>query len=1234
MKREQARTPLTLFYSYAQQDELLRAELEKHLRQLSREGLISTWWDRMILPGENRAQEIDAHLETASVVLLLVSPDFLASDYCYEIEMQRALERHKRGEARVIPIILRPCDWKHAPFAFLECLPLDGKAITLWNNQDEAFLNVVQGLRRVIERARPSAQHLTATQRENRARLIKRVRTTWIEGFLEHSLHQATWLTVGLQEQPDALDNPWEMLVQEFNREPRPLPAGTSIVQVYDQADGRLLILGEPGAGKTTSLLQLTRTLLERADNDILQPLPVVFVLSSWARKRQALATWIVDELKVRYHIPPAIAQRLLDEQQIIPVLDGLDEVAANVRVACVQAINAYIQQYLDQKNIPIVVACRRAEYMNLSTRVTLQKAVSILPLSKEQVESYLQKGGERVDALRQALRTDPNLAEMARTPLLLSVFVLAYIDAQSGDLPLALSREETLQILFATYIRRMFSRRGVLRTAGVKQAIEQLTFLAKQMRHYEQTVFSVETLQPDGLTKRQKLFFRLSTPLRVGLTFYLVVGLISGLAWGLVEVQRGLPLDWFFSSLVQGGGVPAIIIMIPAMIVSWLFLLRQDGGNAVPIFTYSTRIGGRTVYMPAPYHSAMAHAPQRRMLDIQPREIMTWDWSWKNVLFGLGWAMVIGPFNILLVAPPFGIIFLLALACMLMFFYGGVALWLSYVFNSRGAGDSERRREVRFVLFWMFAAALFIRLITWLPGVTSALNYGISSGVSWTAVAGPLVSVLTAPPFVVALTLFLFLGCVFTFFYGEVTAWFATVTNRSIRVGERRRKACFVLFWVLATILFIRWITWLLGVEVGTIFGLPIGMIIMVFKVISSGQELQRVRFRPNEGIKRSGRNGLLLGLILTASFCLPLMLALWFSFRTPESMAMALELGLTIGLSLGLYFGLNAFFQHYTLRFWFWLFDYLPWNIVVFLDEMAERLFLRRVGGSYMFIHRFLLDYFAALAPAQQEQLAGSATARTPLRRAGVRNTRLAQLATKRRIVALLAMVCLLVFSVLFVNLVHVATLPSDNLHAGETALVQSITTYNQSLVYPTNFPGHGTISVDSSLHAHDINLPTYAGAACQPQKKGYLVAQTGLNTSSFCGYDESMSDIAISVSMNILTGDCGGVALRTNLTGDTGYLFYLCKNNTYGLLQKFDRAPSKDLIPSTSLPTALLQINKLALVARGNTLTLFLNGYQLNAVQDSRYTNGSFGLAIFDRQKATSVFYQGIRVWKIIS
>ena len=143
--------PIEVFFSYAHKDEDLRDELAKHLTLLQRQKVIKAWHDRNISAGTEWKDQIDVHLESAHIILLLISSDFLASDYCYDIEMKRAMDRHQANEARVIPIILRPCDWTSAPFGKLQALPKDAKPVTTWANRDEAFLNIAQGIRKVVE---------------------------------------------------------------------------------------------------------------------------------------------------------------------------------------------------------------------------------------------------------------------------------------------------------------------------------------------------------------------------------------------------------------------------------------------------------------------------------------------------------------------------------------------------------------------------------------------------------------------------------------------------------------------------------------------------------------------------------------------------------------------------------------------------------------------------------------------------------------------------------------------------------------------------------------------------------------------------------------------------------------------------------------------------------------------------------------------------------------------------
>ncbi len=148
--------PVEVFVSYAHEDERLWNKLRVHLEPLQRHGLISIWHDRKINAGVQWQCEINNHLNTAQIILLLVSPDFMASNYCYSIEMKRAMERHEKGEVRVVPIILRPVHgWKDGPLGKLEALPTDAYPVTQrtkWHSQDEAFSNVAEGIHRIIER--------------------------------------------------------------------------------------------------------------------------------------------------------------------------------------------------------------------------------------------------------------------------------------------------------------------------------------------------------------------------------------------------------------------------------------------------------------------------------------------------------------------------------------------------------------------------------------------------------------------------------------------------------------------------------------------------------------------------------------------------------------------------------------------------------------------------------------------------------------------------------------------------------------------------------------------------------------------------------------------------------------------------------------------------------------------------------------------------------------------------
>ena len=165
-----------VFISYSYADEALRDELEKHLAGLLRQGVMTTWHDRRMAPGEELHGRIDDHLNTVDIVLLLVSADFLASDYCHDVEMSRAMERHERGEARVIPVILRPCDWHGAPFGSLMAMPPDGKPVVKNATQDCCSASSIDHLKskRINTFPRRSASNLHAEQQSDRLKHMAR----------------------------------------------------------------------------------------------------------------------------------------------------------------------------------------------------------------------------------------------------------------------------------------------------------------------------------------------------------------------------------------------------------------------------------------------------------------------------------------------------------------------------------------------------------------------------------------------------------------------------------------------------------------------------------------------------------------------------------------------------------------------------------------------------------------------------------------------------------------------------------------------------------------------------------------------------------------------------------------------------------------------------------------------------------------------------------------------------
>jgi len=342
------------------------------------------------------------------------------------------------------------------------------------------------------------APPLDAREKRNRQRMLQKVRDFWIKGVLENSLHGAALIELGLEYKPEAVQHPWDMVIQQPDQSTQSIPPGTKIIDVFDELGGELLILGAPGSGKTTMLLELARDLIARAEQDETYPMPVVFNLSSWATRRLPLDNWLVEELNQRYDVPRKIGKAWVDADHVLPLLDGLDEVKHEQRGACVEAINQFRQTH---GLVHVAVCSRTADYEALTTRLKLQGAMLIHPLTAEQIDAYLASFGEQLRVLRVALTEDKALRELAEAPLMLSIMVLAYQAAPANELVKSGSIEQQRKWLFVAYLERMFARRGVAVRYTQEQTVCWLSWLAGTMQRHNQSVLYLEWMQPNWLT-------------------------------------------------------------------------------------------------------------------------------------------------------------------------------------------------------------------------------------------------------------------------------------------------------------------------------------------------------------------------------------------------------------------------------------------------------------------------------------------------------------------------------------------------------------------------------------------------------------------------------------------------------------------------------------------------------------------------------------------------------------
>lgn len=356
---------------------------------------------------------------------------------------------------------------------------------------------------------------------------------------LKQSLHNQVLIQLGMEAQPEHVKRPWDSEIKIGDKPPEPIPEDWNILQVFDEAQGKLLILGAPGAGKTTMVLDLARELCIRAEQQADYPIPVLLNLSTWKGAGNSIQNWLVKELKSKYGVRRDVGIKWLNNAELLLILDGLDEVESAFQMSCIQAINQlrheeYHSQYL-------VVCSRYEEYNNTATKLQLNGAVFLQQLSNTQIQNYLIQLQQ--DVLSQILQKDSILLELVRKPLLLSIAILSGRKLLIQNWQQLSSENEQLSYLLDTYVQQMWARKlknslynRSKHPTTIVEFRKYLVFLAQRLQQESKTEFLIENIQPiHWLNDQQILIYRIIVGLIIGVIIGLLMWLVYSLKVGVI---------------------------------------------------------------------------------------------------------------------------------------------------------------------------------------------------------------------------------------------------------------------------------------------------------------------------------------------------------------------------------------------------------------------------------------------------------------------------------------------------------------------------------------------------------------------------------------------------------------------------------------------------------------------------------------------------------------------------
>ena len=482
-----------------------------------------------------------------------------------------------------------------------------------------------------------------------RAILLERVEHFWIDEVLHSATPAGGPLPLATKTLPNMVQTPWSRAAGKRDSVTDDLPAEGDFLKWFENRGHALLILGEPGAGKTFRLLQVAQEAVSAAREDPEAPLPVVFLLAGWSPEVGPFGRWVSEEVSLRYHIPRSVAERWMDHGSLMLLLDGLDEVLPQRRPACAEAINGLRRE---AGLVPIAVSCRTAAYRELTesgVRLDLDSAIELQPLAAGEVDRHLESLGVEFQEPCREDEEDRALRPFLGNPLVLSLF-LERIEAAAA--PMA-DPEDPRGRLLARYAQRLLDRASLSLPYPRARFVAWLRSLARGMLDDQQAVFQIERLQPRWLQASSSRFgyLMLSRCLACAAVIAPFVGLLAGI--GVKDVS---PLVLLLGGMACGPvlatwdhhrlsgtlrrGLPPGRRLLNGLAVTAIAGLTVAAVQAAS----GDRIGPGLVLVAGSFGWLLGWKPRvagARADDIQP--VAALAWSWRAALPGLICGLLLG---------------------------------------------------------------------------------------------------------------------------------------------------------------------------------------------------------------------------------------------------------------------------------------------------------------------------------------------------------------------------------------------------------------------------------------------------------------------------------------------------------------------------------------------------------------------------------------------------------------